>query len=426
VSSPFDSVTVSRKSGLKEREMNFWMTLRIALSALSRNKIRSLLTMLGIIIGVAAVIATVSLGQGARQQVQEEIASMGTYTLNVRAGSSRSWGIRGGAGTTNTLTAEDFEAILRECPTVRAVSPGARITSQVVFGNQNWNVRIEGYGEQYPGLRNWKVVQGRFFDPSQVKLAARVAVLGQTVWKELFGGANPIGRSIRIRNLPFQVIGVLDRKGFNAWGRDQDDIIIVPYTTVQKKFLGGVRYVDSGIVGSVSARAAPAAEQQITALLRQRHRLAPNEENDFRVRNLSEIAEAADATNRTMTMLLASIAAVSLLVGGIGIMNIMLVAVTERTREIGIRMAIGARPSAVKLQFLSESVVLCLCGGLLGLAFGVGTAVAMSHFLGWPTLISVDFIVISILFSTTIGISFGYYPAYRAARMDPIDALRYE
>jgi len=406
--------------------MDFWMTLKIALSALNRNKIRSFLTMLGIIIGVGAVISTVSLGQGARQQVQQEIAAMGTDTLSIRAGSRSSWGVRGGAGTTNTLTTDDFAAILRECTTVRAVSPSARIMSQVVFGNQNWSTRIEGYNEQYPGLRNWKVALGRFFDASQVKLAARVAVLGQTVSNQLFGGTNPIGHSIRIRNLPFQVLGVLDRKGFNAWGRDQDDIIILPYTTVQKKFLGGVRYVDSGIVGAVSARAAHAAEQQITALLRQRHRLTPNEENDFRVRNLSEIAEAAESTSRTMTMLLASIAAVSLLVGGIGIMNIMLVAVTERTREIGIRMAIGARPDAVKLQFLSESVVLCLCGGLLGLAFGVGAAVAISRFLSWPTFISVDFIVISILFSTTIGIGFGYYPAYKAASMDPIDALRYE
>jgi putative ABC transport system permease protein len=402
------------------------MTLKIALSALGRNKVRSLLTMLGIIIGVGAVIATVSLGHGARQQVQQEIASMGTDTLSVRAGSSRSWGIRGGSGTTNTLTVQDFEAILLECPAVRAVSPSVRITTQVVFGNQNWNARIEGYNEQYPSLRNWDVVMGRFFDAGQVKLARRVAVLGQTAWKELFEGNNPIGRSIRIHNLPFQVLGVLDRKGFDAWGRDQDDVILVPYTTIQKKFLRGVPYVDSGIIGAVNAKATSLAEQQVTALLRERHRLTPHEENDFRVRNLGEIAEAADATNRTLTMLLASIAAVSLVVGGIGIMNIMLVAVTERTREIGIRMAIGARPNAVKLQFLSESVVLCLCGGILGLALGVGTAISMSHFLNWPTLISIDFVVISILFSTTIGVGFGYYPAYRAARMDPIDALRYE
>jgi putative ABC transport system permease protein len=251
-------------------------------------------------------------------------------------------------------------------------------------------------------------------------------VLGQTVWSQLFNGGDPVGHFIRIGRLPFQVLGVLERKGFNAWGRDQDDTIIVPYTTVQKKFLGGVLHVQSGIVGALSARAAYTAEQQITALLRQRHRLALFEKNDFRVRNLSEIAEAAATSNRILTTLLASIAAVSLLVGGIGIMNIMLVAVTERTHEIGIRMAIGARPNHVKLQFLWESVVLCLCGGILGLVFGVGTALALSHFLQWPSLISAHSIVISIGFSSMIGIGFGYYPAYKASRMDPIDALRYE
>ncbi|MEW5980181.1 MAG: ABC transporter permease [Acidobacteriota bacterium] len=402
------------------------MTIKIALVALNRNKIRSLLTMLGIIIGVAAVIATVSLGQGAQQQVQEEIASMGTDTLMIRSGSRRSWGIRAGAGTMNTLIPEDFEAILRECPTVRAVSPSARIMSQVVFGNQNWNTRIEGYNEQFPGLRNWRIAMGTFFEAGHVKVGARVAVLGQTVWNELFAGSNPIGHFIRVRNLPFQVVGVLERKGFNAWGRDQDDTIIVPYTTVQKKFLGNVQYVDSGIVGAVSARATYAAEQQITALLRQRHRLGPGTDNDFRVRNLGEIAETAAETNRIMTTLLGSIAAVSLLVGGIGIMNIMLVAVTERTREIGIRMAIGARPNSVRLQFLSESVVLCLVGGILGLICGVGTASAMAHFLEWPTSIAPNFILISVLFATSIGIAFGYYPASKAASLDPIDALRYE
>jgi putative ABC transport system permease protein len=298
--------------------------------------------------------------------------------------------------------------------------------AQVVFGNQNWSTRIEGYNEHYLNLRDWRLGLGRFFDASHVKTAARVAVLGQTVWSQLFNGGDPVGHFIRIGRLPFQVLGVLERKGFNAWGRDQDDTIIVPYTTVQKKFLGGVLHVQSGIVGALSARAAYTAEQQITALLRQRHRLALFEENDFRVRNLSEIAEAAATSNRILTTLLASIAAVSLLVGGIGIMNIMLVAVTERTHEIGIRMAIGARPNHVKLQFLWESVVLCLCGGILGLVFGVGTALALSHFLQWPSLISAHSIVISIGFSSMIGIGFGYYPAYKASRMDPIDALRYE
>ena len=406
--------------------MSLWMILKIALKALNRNKIRSSLTMLGIIIGVGAVIAMVSLGKGAQRQMQEEIAAIGTNTLWVRAGSRRAWGIRSGAGTQNTLTAADFEAIERECPTVRAVSPNASTMAQVVFGNQNWNTRIEGYNEQYPLLRNWKVVQGGFFEESQVKAAARVAVLGQTVVNELFSGGDPVGQTIRIRNLPFQVLGVLKRKGSNNWGRDQDDTILVPYTTVQKKFQGGVLYVQSGLIGAVSARASYAAQEQIRELLRQRHRLGPMQDDDFSVRSLSEFAEAAEATHRVMTVLLASIAAVSLLVGGIGIMNIMLVAVSERTREIGIRMAIGARPSHVRVQFLSESIVLCLCGGLLGLALGVGGSLGISRFLGWPTLISLNWIVISILFSAAIGIFFGYYPAHKAAALDPIEALRYE
>ena len=272
----------------------------------------------------------------------------------------------------NTLTSEDFDAILVECPTVKAVSPSVSTMSQLVFGNQNWSSRVEGYNEQLPDLRSWKVVQGSFFDASQVKAASRVAVLGQTVVNELFGGGDPIGQTIRVKNLPFQVIGVLDKKGYNAFGRDQDDVIMTPYTTVQKKFQKGVMYVQSGIVGAVSARATYAAQEEITELLRQRHKLTAMQENDFTVRNLSEIAEAAEATNRIMTGLLASIAAVSLLVGGIGIMNIMLVAVSERTREIGIRMAIGARPGHVRIQFLSESIALCTAGHYLAKVTFVG------------------------------------------------------
>jgi putative ABC transport system permease protein len=406
--------------------MSIWVILKIALKALNRNKIRSVLTMLGIIIGVGAVIAMVSLGKGAQRQVQEEIASMGTNTLQVWTGSMRSFGVRGGMGSMNTLTAEDFDAILNECAAVKAVSPSASTMAQVVFGNQNWSSRVEGYNEQLPELRNWKIVRGSFFDASHVKSASRVAVLGQTVVNELFGGGDPVGQSIRIKNLPFQVIGVLNAKGFNAWGRDQDDVIMVPYTTVQKKFQGGVLYVQSGVVGAVSARATYAAQEQITALLRQRHRLGPMQDDDFTVRNLSEIADAAEATNRIMTSLLASIAAVSLLVGGIGIMNIMLVAVSERTREIGIRMAIGARPGHVRIQFLSESIVLCTLGGILGLALGVASAIIISQVMGWPTLISPNAVIISVLFSAAIGVFFGYYPAHKAAGMDPIEALRYE
>jgi len=406
--------------------MNYWMILKISLKALNRNKVRSALTMLGIIIGVSAVIAMVSLGEGARRQIQEEIASLGDSTVWVRAGSRRSWGVRSASGTMNTLKAADFDAMLNECPAVKAVSPSARSMAQVVFGNQNWNTRIEGYNELYPDMRNWTIAQGSFFDDSQVKAAARVAVLGNTVWQELFAGSDPVGQTIRVKNLSFQVIGTFKAKGYNSWGCDQDDVIIVPYTTVQKKFLGGALHVESGLVQAVNSRATYAAEEQIRALLRQRHRLGPFQDDDFMIRNLSEIGEAAEATNRMMGGLLAVIASVSLLVGGIGIMNIMLVAVSERTREIGIRMAIGARPSHVRIQFLSESIGLCLLGGILGLLLGVAVSVGIPLWLGWPTVISINSVIISILFSAAIGIFFGYYPAHKAAALDPIEALRYE
>ena len=406
--------------------MSFWMILKISLKALGRNKVRSLLTMLGIIIGVGAVITMVSLGKGAQKQVEDEIASMGTNILWIRAGSRRSWGIRSGAGTMNTLTAADFEAIQQECPTVKGASPSASTMAQVIFGNQNWATRIEGYNEQYLSLRNWTMAEGTHFDESHVKTASRVAVLGQSVANELFAGGDPVGQTIRVKNLPFRVLGVLAPKGSNAWGRDQDDVIMVPYTTVQKKFQRGVLYVQSGIVQAVNSTASYAAQEQIRELLRQRHRLGPEQDDDFFIGNLGEFAEAAESANKVMTSLLSSIAAVSLLVGGIGIMNIMLVAVSERTREIGIRMAIGARPSHVRAQFLVESVVLCLCGGLLGMALGVGGSMGIATFLGWPTLIHLNSIIVSLGFAATIGVFFGYYPAHKAARLDPIEALRYE
>ena len=406
--------------------MSLGMILKISFKALGRNKIRSVLTMLGVIIGVGAVIAMVSLGQGARKQVQEEIAAIGTNTLWIRAGSRNSWGIRSGAGTQNTLKAADFEAIARECPTVLAVSPSASTMAQVVFGNRNWNTRIEGYNEQYQLLRNWPITRGTFFDASHVKTASRVALVGQTVVDELFDGGDPVGETIRVKNLPFRILGTLKAKGANAWGRDQDDIIIVPYTTVQKKFQAGANYVQSGLVAAVSPRASYIAQEQIRELLRQRHRLGNDDDDDFLIRNLSEFADAAEAANRVMTALLASIAAVSLLVGGIGIMNIMLVAVSERTREIGIRMAIGARPSHVRIQFLAEAIVLCLCGGLIGAGLGLGGSLAITRFLNWPTEVSTDSVVIALSVAAGIGIFFGYYPAHKAAKLDPIEALRYE
>ena len=406
--------------------MSFWMILKLSFKALSRNKIRSLLTMLGIIIGVSAVIAMVGIGEGAQRQLQAEIEAIGTNILWVRAGSRRAWGMRSGAGTKNNLTAADFDAIQQECPTVKGVSPSASTMSQVVFGNQNWTTRIEGYNEQFLTLRNWKISLGTFLEKSHVKTASRVAVLGQTVVNELFAGGDPVGLTIRIRNLPFRVIGVLVGKGGNSWGRDQDDVIIIPYTTVQKKFQGGVLYVQSGLVQAVSASASYVAQEQITELLRQRHRLSSDQDNDFYIGNLSEFVDAAESTSKIMTGLLSSIAAISLLVGGIGIMNIMLVAVSERTREIGIRMAIGARPSHVRIQFLAESIVLCLCGGLVGLALGLAGSIGISSFLGWPTQVSINSIIISLVFSGGIGMFFGYYPAHKAASLDPIEALRYE
>lgn len=406
--------------------MGLWVIFKMAVRALAKNKVRSFLTMLGIIIGVGAVIAMVSLGQGAQQQVQEEIASMGTNILNVRAGSMRSFGVVSGSGSMNTLTAEDIEAIRRECPSVQLVTPNVSTGAQVVFANQNWGTRAEGFNEKFPEIRNWTVAQGEFFTETDVKTAARVAVLGKTVADRLFPSGDAVGQMIRVRNLPFRVVGVLTPKGENTWGRDQDDTLIVPYTTVMKKLLGGINYIQGAMISTRDPQATYTADVQIRALIRQRHRLGPLQDDDFTVRNMGDIAEAYESTNRTMTILLGSIAAVSLVVGGIGIMNIMLVAVSERTREIGVRMAIGARPSHVRTQFLTESIVLCILGGIFGITVGVMSSLSISHFLKWPTLISSWSIIISVVFSVSIGLFFGYYPAHKAASLDPITALRFE
>jgi putative ABC transport system permease protein len=407
--------------------MNLFLTFKVALRALNRNKMRSILTMLGIIIGVGAVIAMVGIGQGASASIQAQIANLGNNMLIIQPGSANTGGLRGGAGSNTTLTGDDVEAMASECPSVKAATPTVRANGQLVFGNQNWapSSGITGVNDKYPEIRSWPVATGEFITDADVRTGARVAVLGKTVVDNLFGGGDPIGQMLRVRNLPFKVVGVLSVKGQNQFGQDQDDVVFVPYTTAQKKLLT-ITWVNAANVSAISAKATSTAQREITDLLRQRHKLAANQEDDFNVRNLTDVADVADQSSSTMTYLLASIAGVSLLVGGIGIMNIMLVSVTERTREIGIRMAIGARSGVIKRQFLIESITLSVVGGIIGVLLGIGTSVAISQFLHWPTLVSPISVVVAVAFSVFVGVGFGYYPARKAASLDPIDALRYE
>ncbi|HEX7958853.1 MAG TPA: ABC transporter permease [Terriglobales bacterium] len=405
--------------------MELTAILRIALRALARNKMRSALTMLGIIIGVAAVIATVDVGQGAQQQVQEQIASMGSNVLYISAGSVNRGGLRMGGGATKTLVYDDLTAILRECPAVATAAPGSGSSAQLVYENQNWNTRVTGTEPQYFTIRNWPMASGTGFTQDDVRTSATVAVIGETVRQNLFGGTDPVGQTIRLGNLPFVVVGVLVPKGQSGMGQDQDDSVYVPITTLQKKITGQdwLQYI---MVSAVSQQASYAAQQQITSLLRDRHRIRQGQDDDFFVRNLSDVAELADQSAKVMTLLLASIASVSLVVGGIGIMNIMLVSVTERTREIGIRMAIGATEDDVQKQFLLEAIVLSIIGGTTGIIFGAGVSLLISKALRWNILISPAAIVAAVVFSTAVGIFFGFYPARKAARLDPIEALRFE
>mgnify|MGYP002066258763 CR=1 FL=1 len=403
-------------------------SLRIALRALMVNKMRSVLTMLGIIIGVGAVIAMIAVGSGAKQRIADQIASMGSNLLIVLSGSSTSGGMRFGSGTVPTLTVDDSKAILSEIPGVKAVAPTITGVSQVVFGNQNWSTIVIGTTPEILEVREWSLASGRPFTQQEGDGAAKVCLLGKTVVENLFGGIDPDGQIIRIKKVPFTVIGVLAPKGQSQWGQDQDDTIFVPLTTAQKR-LFGMQFPGMVRVITVQTRepeGMKTVEEQIIELLRQRHRIQPGHDNDFSVRNLTEVASSAEESARVMSLLLGTIASISLIVGGIGIMNIMLVSVTERTREIGIRIAVGAKSRDILLQFLIESLVLSLVGGIMGIGVGIAGTLILSNFTEWPVLFSVEAILLAFLFAGSIGVFFGFYPARKASLLNPIEALRYE
>ena len=403
---------------------------RIALGALRVNKLRSALTMLGIIIGVGAVIAMVAVGAGASARVAEQIQSLGSNAIIVLSGSTTSSGIRIGTGSQLTISEDDAAALQRDVPAVQVAAPAIRGTAQVVYGNLNWGTVIQGVTPEYLEAREWALTEGRAFTTEEVDGAAKVALLGQTTALNLFGEGDPNGQIIRIKKVPFTVLGVLDRKGQSAWGQDQDDTILIPISTAKKKVLGRSQS-NPRAVGSISVKVRAGedmaeAESQIKDLLRQRHKLQPYQDDDFWLRNLAEVLQAQEESSKVMTYLLAAIASISLLIGGIGIMNIMLVSVTERTREIGLRMAVGARGRDILTQFLVEAVTLSVIGGLIGIGIGLGSSEAISYYFGWRTQVSPQAIGMAFGFAATVGVFFGFYPARKAARLDPIDALRYE
>jgi putative ABC transport system permease protein len=406
--------------------MSAMMIFRIAFKALGRNKMRTALTMLGMIIGVAAVITMVALGTGAQSSIDAQIQAAGTNMIMVNAGNFMQGGVRLGQGAASTLVPEDAAAIA-QLPGVQYTAAGLDMRAQIVAGNQNWNTRLQGTDVDLPLIRAWPTSAGAFFTTQDVTTASKVAVLGNTVRDQLFGPeANPIGQVIRILNQPFTVAGVMGVKGQSGVGQDQDDVIFVPYTTMMKKLRGGRTSIGNVTVSAASAAQASQIADAIAALLRVRHKIQPGDPDDFMVRTMDEIASVRKETTQTMTALLASIAGVSLLVGGIGIMNIMLVSVTERTREIGLRMAIGARGRDVLLQFLVEAIVLSLFGGAIGIALGFGVSQGLTVWLQWPTAVSASAVALAFGFAAATGVFFGFYPARKAAALDPIEALRFE
>jgi putative ABC transport system permease protein len=399
--------------------------MKIAVRALRRNKLRTLLTMLGMIIGVGAVIAMVGIGNGAKSQIENQIASLGQNVILVFSGSFTRGGVHSGWGGAGTLTIDDAESIQREIPGVTVVSPEVRSSSLIAAGNQNWTTQILGESADYFTLRQWPVTDGAGFTEQDVRSANKVAIIGQTIADQLFPGEAAVGQIIRIKSAPFMIVGILKAKGMSMMGSDQDDVVIVPYTSAMKRLLG-VTTLRTINVQTASATLLNPVQQQITSLMRQRHRITPGKEDDFTVRNQQEIADMATEQSKTMTYLLAAIAFVSLVVGGIGIMNIMLVSVTERTREIGIRMAVGARGNDILLQFLTEAVTLSVFGGIVGIATGMGTSKIIEAWKHWPVATPMLWILAAFLVSAAVGIFFGFYPARKASQLDPIDALRYE
>jgi putative ABC transport system permease protein len=409
--------------------VNPFLTLRVALRAILRNKLRAALTTLGIVIGVGAVIAMMAIGAGAKAQVEQTFAAMGTNILIILPGSTSAGGVKGGYGSMPTLTWDDLAAIRTEVATVKAAAPSLRSSLPVVSEDQNWTTGVTGTSPEYFDIRNWPIALGLPFTQPDVDGGSKVIVLGQTVVDKIYGpNADPVGQMVRVGSTPFTVVGVVAKKGQSATGQDYDDAAFIPFTTFAQKVQGGLgKFLQGQIMVEATASETTArAQKDITALLRDRHHVAAGEDDDFSIRNLSEIADARQQGTQTMTLLLASVAAVSLLVGGIGIMNIMLVSVTERTREIGIRMAVGAEPHHILMQFLIEALSLSVAGGLIGVAFGVGTATWLAQRFQWPVLVQPDVIAVSVGFSGLVGIVFGIYPARKASQLDPIDALRFE